>query len=222
MSVTPGCGRVDDAVAVDVEIDAGRQSAGSFAVSRCRPSSPTAAPRSRCGRGRRSAPATWARASMVTRCSPRGFSQAICSTPIMTPACCCGLTLVCVGPYFWNGLPLVRDRQHVPGAEVGIEVAEALRHQGRPDELVVAGADRGVGARVRRVEAHVLEHVEQRVEATASRSAWCRRARWLNAAQVERRRPGTRIPCASGPWNTFVRAGRVRRGRGAARRCPRR
>ena len=49
-----------------------------------------------------------ARASMVTRWSPRGFSQAICSTPIITPARCCGLTLVCVGPYFWNGLPLVR------------------------------------------------------------------------------------------------------------------
>ena len=45
---------------------------------------------------------------MVTRWSPRGFSQAICSTPIIAPASCCGFTLVCVGPYFWNGLPLVR------------------------------------------------------------------------------------------------------------------
>ena len=56
------------------------------------------------------------------------------------------------------------DRQHVGRAEVGIEVTKALRDPGRPDELVIAEPDAGVGVRSGRVEPHVLEDVEIGVE----------------------------------------------------------
>ena len=161
--------------------------AGRLRCSRCSRDARRAAPRSRCGRGRRSAPATCARASMVTRWSPRGFSHAICSTPITTPACCCGFTLVCVGAVLLERAAVGADRQHVPGAEVRIEPAEALRHPGRPDELVVARPHRGVRRRVRRVEAPVLEHVQQGVEAQ-------RPGRLGVVARLVERRPGDADP----------------------------
>src|SRR5262249_54486209 len=55
-------------------------------------------------------------------------------------------------------------RVHVPGAEVGIEPAEPLRHEGRRDELVVALPDRSVRTGVDGIEALVLEHVQLGVE----------------------------------------------------------
>ena len=101
---------------------------------------------------------------MVTRWLATGFSHAICSTPMTAPARCCGFTLVCVPEYSLERAAVGAHRQVVPGAEVRVEVAEALRHPRREDELMVAEPHRGVAQRVGRVEAMVLERINQRVE----------------------------------------------------------